>query len=115
MALYAIKIAVTLVLIVAVTEVSRRSGLVAAALASLPIVSVVSFIWVYLDTRDASRVAALARDIAWLVPPSMVLFLVFPWLLQAGWGFWVSLATAAILTSVSYAVMMLVLRQIASG
>jgi hypothetical protein len=42
---YAIKVAISALLIVAVTEISKRSTLLGAALASLPITSLLAFVW----------------------------------------------------------------------
>lgn len=100
---YIAKVAISAVLIVAIAEIAKRSSFWAAALASLPMTSVLAFIWLYLDTGDAGRVAALAQGIFWLVLPSLVLFLVLPLLLRAGLSFWPSLVLASGATAVAYA------------
>ena len=64
---YAIKIAVTAVVAVAVAEVAKRSPVWAALLASLPLTSILAFVWLYADTGDGERVAELAQGILWLV------------------------------------------------
>lgn len=102
MGLYLIKIAVSALLIVAVSELAKRSGLVAATLASLPLVSVIAFSWIYVESGDAQRIARLASDVAWLVLPSLIFFVVLPWLLRQGWGFWWSLAAASAATAAGY-------------
>ena len=91
---YVIKIAVTTALIVAISELSKRSTLLGALLASVPIVSVLAMIWLYADTRDAAQVATLSRSVFWLVLPSLVLFLLLPALLDRGYQFYVSLAAS---------------------
>lgn len=102
---YAVKVALSAVVIVAVSEIAKRNSLWAAALASLPLASLLAFIWLYLDTGDTARVAALSQGIFWLVLPSLVLFLVLPLLLRAGWSFWPGLAASALATAVAYAAM----------
>jgi hypothetical protein len=99
---YIIKIAVTAVVVVAVSEVAKRNSVWAAVLASLPLTSLLAFIWLYLDTKEPLRVASLAQSILWLILPSLVLFLALPLLLRAGWGFWSSLAVSSVATAVSY-------------
>jgi hypothetical protein len=91
---YVLKIAVTALLVVAISEVSKRSSFVGALLASVPIVSVLAMIWLYTDTRDVAQVATLARSVFWLVLPSLVLFLLLPVLLQRGYHFYSSLAAS---------------------
>ncbi len=99
---YVLKIAVTTLVVVAVSEIAKRSTAWAALLASLPLTSVLAFIWLYVDTSDTERVATLAQDVLWLVVPSLVLFLVLPPMLRAGWGFWVSLLLSCVATTAAY-------------
>ena len=91
---YLVKIVVTVLLVVAISEVSKRSSFVGALLASVPIVSVLAMIWLYIDTRDVAQVAALSRSVFWLVLPSLALFLLLPILLTRGYAFYASLATS---------------------
>jgi hypothetical protein len=102
---YIIKITVTALVVVAVSEIAKRSTVWAALLASLPLTSILAFVWLYLDTRDTERVAALAQSVVWLVAPSLVLFLVLPPMLRAGWGFWVSLLLSCVATAAAYLAM----------
>jgi hypothetical protein len=112
---YAIKVAISALLIVAVTEVSKRSTLLGAALASLPITSLLAFVWLYWDTGDAGRVAELATNILWLVLASLVFFVSFPILIKAGSPFWPSLAISLVLTATAYLAMTLLLRRLGIG
>ncbi len=111
MAYYLVKVLLSALIIVAVSELAKRSGPAAAAVASLPLVSVVAFVWIYLETGDLSRLSRLSLDIAWLLPASLLFFLVLPWLLREGWGFWWSLLTACAATGAAYAMTLLVLRR----
>lgn len=92
------KIVVTTFLVVLVSEISKRSTLAAGILASLPIVSVLAMIWLYVDTRDAAQAASLATSVFWLVIPSLALFLVFPLMISRGFAFSTSLATSVLAT-----------------
>ena len=91
---YVVKILATALIVVAVSELSKRSSFAGALLASIPIVSVLAMIWLYSDTRDVAQVAALSRSVFWLVLPSLVLFLLLPILLTRGYAFYASLATS---------------------
>lgn len=108
---YAVKILLSSVLLVAISEVAKRSSLMGALLASLPLTSLLAFVWLYLDTGDVSKVAALSSGIFWLVLPSLVLFIVLPQLLKSGWSFWASLASAMLATLAAYFLMLWVLRK----
>lgn len=102
------KVILTSVLVVAVSEAAKRSALVGAIIASVPLVSVLAMIWLYSETRDAAQVAALARSVFWLVLPSLVLFVTLPLLLSRGVNFYMSLAAAVAATVGAYYLMIVV-------
>lgn len=99
---YAVKIAVTSVLVVAISEVAKRSTLLGALLASLPLTSLIAIVWLHVETGDAARIAALSHGIFWLVLPSLVLFVALPALLGRGVPFWPSLGISVALTAAAY-------------
>jgi hypothetical protein len=100
------KVILTSVLVVAVSEAAKRSALVGAIIASIPLTSVLAMIWLYVDTGDTEKVARLASGIFWLVLPSLVLFLSLPILLRAGLDFYASLAASVALTVGAYFAML---------
>lgn len=109
--LYAtIKVLLTSVLVVAVSEAAKRSALFGALIASVPLTSVLAMIWLYAETGDTEKIARLSTGIFWLVLPSLVLFLSLPVLLRTGLGFPASLAAAIALTVGAYFAMLYVLR-----
>ena len=52
MSFYLLKIIVTTGLIVIISEIAKRSSLIGAILASIPLVSVLAMLWLYVETRD---------------------------------------------------------------
>lgn len=112
---YLVKILITSVVVVAVSEIARRSSLWAAALASLPLTSLLAFVWLYVETGDVQSISSLSRDIFWLVLPSLVLFLLLPRLLELGWGFWMSLGISCAATALFYVVMVWILSHTGKG
>jgi hypothetical protein len=102
----AIKVLLTAVVVVAVSAIAKRGSVWAGLLASLPLTSLLAFIWLYLDTGDVGRVAALSQSIGWLVLPSLVLLALLPVLLRAGMGFWGALALACFATMLAYYAML---------
>ncbi len=99
---YVFKVMLTALVVVGVSEVAKRSSFWAAALASLPLTSLLAFIWLYVETGDAQRVGSLSQSVFWLVLPSLPLFLLLPALLRSGWSFWPSLSLACVTTAVAY-------------
>jgi hypothetical protein len=99
-----LKFSLSAAVLVAVSEIAKRSSVWAALLASLPLTSVLAFIWLYLDTHDTQKVAALSGDIFWLVIPSLALFPTLAVLLRSGVPFWLAMLGACTVTLLAYAV-----------
>ena len=111
----AVKVLLSALLIVLVSEVSKRSSLLGAVFASLPLVSILAMVWLWIDTRDAARIATLSTQIFWLVLPSLILFLALPLLLKRGLGFPLSLGISAGLTVAGYGALLALLRALRTG
>lgn len=99
---YALKIIFSAVILVAVAKIAKHSSFWAAALASLPLTSLLAFIWLYIDTGNVHKVADLSLGIFWLVLPSLVLFVILPVLLRTGIDFWLSLIISCLVTAAAY-------------
>ena len=111
MAYYVVKLVLSAAIIVAVSELSKTSRTAGAVLASLPLLSLLAMVWLYVDTRQAEAVARLSTDIFWLVLPSLPLFLILPALLRSGWSFWGSLGTTCVITALLYGAELWMLRR----
>lgn len=92
----------TALVVAAVSELSRRFSLLAALLASLPLTSILAFIWMYHEQRDAAPIIRMSYDIFWLVLPSLAFFLMLPFFLKLGWPFVSALLSACLLMAVLY-------------
>lgn len=79
---YITKLLISASLIVVISELAKRSSVLGAIVASVPLTSVIAMIWLYHDTADTAKVIALASNIFWLVLPSLVLFISLPILLK---------------------------------
>jgi hypothetical protein len=97
-----LKAAVSGLIVAAASEVARRWPGWGALIVSLPLVSLLTFVWLWTDTRDSGRVAELSQSTFWFFLPSMPLFLVLPALLRSGMGFWLALAIAGAITIALY-------------
>lgn len=99
---YLLKILVTTVLVVAISEIAKRSTFAGAVLASIPLISVLAMIWLYVDTKDIVKVSDLSSGVFWLVLPSLTLFLALPLLLKQGLNFYLSIGISILLTVLAY-------------
>lgn len=111
MAYYVLKVLISAVLIVAISEIAKRSSFFGGLVASLPIVSILAFVWLYLDTRSLEKVSALSYSIFWLVVPSLSLFVALPWVLKRTENFYLGLGVSVVTMLGLYFVMVLVLKR----
>ncbi len=112
---YALKVIVSAVLIVAISEIAKRSSAFAALVASLPLTSLLAFIWMHVEASPSERIAEVSGQIFWLVIPSLLLFLVLPFLLRHGVSFWISLGVAVAATAGCYVAILPLLRRVGVG
>jgi hypothetical protein len=103
---FVIKTLITALVVAGVSELSQRYSLVAAALVSLPLTSILAFIWVYHDTKDVQKIIELSYSIFWLVLPSLIFFILLPLFLKEGMKFFPALALASFCMAGGYAVFM---------
>ena len=106
---YAVKVLVSALIIVIISEVSKKLPLLGSLIASLPLVSVLGMIWLYGETRDSAKLATHAFGTFWYVLPSLPMFLVMPWMLRKGINFPVTLAAGITLTVLLYVLMIRIL------
>jgi len=106
-----IKVLLSAVTIVVISEISKRSTLAGSILASVPIVSLLAFIWIYLDTKNTAKIAELSQGIFWLVIPSLLFFILFPILLKKNVEFWLSLAVSLAVMILGYFAMLFLLKK----
>ena len=89
-------------IVVAASEIAKKSTVFGALLVSLPFISIISIIWLYNDTKDAAKVADFSEGILWLVLPSLLLFMILPYLLRRDWSFESALAMGIFATIIAY-------------
>jgi len=111
MVYYVLKFTISALLIVAISEISKRYSLTAGILASLPIVSVLAMIWLYVDAASIEKVSKLSTSIFWMVLPSLSLFLMLPMLLKNKVPFYPALIISWLVMVLLYYVMILVLKK----
>lgn len=106
------KILISASLIYLVNEVVVRHSkpLLGSLIASLPLVSVLTFVWIWNDLRAqpdvlVEKLSAHSAGVFWFVLPSLPMFLLIPWMLKKGLGFWPTMAAGCVLTMVLYLVM----------
>ena len=104
-----IKILVSSGIIFLVSEIAKKNTFFAGLIASIPLVSILSMLWLYFETEDIEKIKNLSNSILWMVIPSLTLFLSLPVLINIGFNFYISLIISIILTVGCYSVTLLIL------
>jgi hypothetical protein len=99
---FVIKVLLTSVLIVTISEVGKRNSIMAAVYASLPLTTLLAMVWLYLDTYDTQKVSSLSWNVLIAVIPSHVFLIAFPLLVKFGYNFWLSLFISMVITAIAY-------------
>jgi hypothetical protein len=92
------KYAVTAFVIVSVSEVAKRTDKLGALISSLPLVTVMVMVWLYVEKQGSQKIANHAYYTFWYVIPTLPMFLLMPWLLGRGVPFGWALAACVVLT-----------------
>ena len=101
-----LKAGISGLIIAAVSEIAKRSPGLGALVASLPLISVLGMILIWHARPDVENMAVHAGATFWYVLPSLPMFLLIPYLLRGGLGFWPSLLAGCALTVGLYLLMM---------
>ena len=99
---FLLKIFITAVVVVAISEIAKRSSLLAGLLASIPLTSFLAFIWLYWETRNTQKIIDLSYSILLMVIPSFAFFIILPIALKLHFSFFLSMIFATIVTILFY-------------
>lgn len=105
-------VALTAILVSAAVELAKRSPAAGALLVSLPLSSLIALSLLYIDTRDAAKVAGMSQGIFWALLPSLLLLLLLPLLLRRGWDYWPALSVSCLTMVAAYALYAAALRRL---
>ena len=92
-----IKYLITAAVVVLVSEFAKTSDKLGGLIAALPMLTVLTLIWLYIEQQPATKIANHAYYTFWYVIPTLPMFLLFPYLLPK-LGFWITLISCVIFT-----------------
>lgn len=96
-----IKYLITASVVVLVSEIAKRSDKLGGLIAALPMVTVLTLIWLHVEQQPVSKIANHAYYTFWYVLPTLPMFLLFPYLLPK-LGFVVTLASCLLFTMILF-------------
>lgn len=93
-----VKLLVSAAIIVLVNKIQLVNDRLSALLIALPLTSLIAMIWMHQAGQSSGRLANHAEGTFWFVLPTLPMFLILPWMLRNGWGFWAALAANCLMT-----------------
>ena len=97
-----VKVIISAMIILVATEVSNRSTTIAAIIIALPLVSIISLTWIWVETKDIEQISTISKQVFWFVIPSLPMFLILPFFLSKGLGFFISLVISCLITVILF-------------
>jgi uncharacterized membrane protein (GlpM family) len=104
------KYALTALVVVLVSELAKRSDKLGGLLAALPLITILSLIWLHLENQSAEKIANHAWYTFWYVVPTLPMFLAFPLLLPR-LGFWPTLLACVVISVLGFGVFALAVKR----
>ncbi len=106
-----LKLLITAAVILVVTKIQLYSDWLSALIIALPLTSLVAMIWMHGGGQAPERIANHAEGTFWFVLPTLPMFLILPWMLRSGWGFWPTLISNCLITALLFWTTVFLLRR----
>lgn len=100
----------TALVVVAISELAKRSDKLGGLVAALPLVTILALIWLHVENQSQEKIANHAWYTFWYVLPTLPMFLAFPALLPR-LGFWLTLIVCVALTVLCFGLFALAVRR----
>ncbi len=97
------KYLVTSGLIVLISELAKKSDKVGALVASLPLITILTLIWLFIEGQPDTKISNHAYYTFWYVIPTLPMFITFPYLLPR-FGFVITLLISIVITLACFVV-----------
>ena len=105
---FLLRVILPAIIILAVSEVSRRLPRLGALLLTLPLVSILAFAAAWFRDHDLKSLSAMARETLILVPLGLPFFVPLAFAERFGLGFWAATGSGAALAAASIGLWLLV-------
>ncbi len=79
----------------------KKSDRLGGLIAALPLVTVLTLLWLYIEDQPKEKIANHAYYTFWYVLPTLPMFIIFPYFLKK-FGFWLTLSLSVIVTLVAF-------------
>ncbi len=109
-----IKYLITAAIVVAASELAKRSDKLGALIVALPMVTIIAMIWLHVEAKGGEQVAKVANHAYytfWYVIPTLPMILVMSRMLKQGVNFWLALTIHILGTLVLFYLSYFILRK----
>jgi len=96
-------------MVVFISEVAKRSDRLGGFIAALPVMTLLTLVWLYAENQPEEKIANHAYYTFWYVIPTLPMFLLFPYLLPR-LGFWMTMGTRVVATVICFGLFALVMK-----
>ena len=104
-----LKYLITAAVVVMVSEFAKANDKLGGLIAALPLVTVLTLIWLSVEKQPTAKIANHAYYTFWYVIPTLPMFLLFPFLLPK-LGFWFTLLSCVIFTLIVFYIYAMILK-----
>ena len=96
-------------MVVFISEVAKRSDRLGGFIAALPLMTLLTLIWLYIENQPEEKIANHAYYTFWYVIPTLPIFLLFPYLLPR-LGFWMTMGASVAATVICFGLFSLAIK-----
>ena len=96
-------------MVVFISEVAKRSDKLGGFIAALPLMTLLTLTWLYIENQTEEKIANHAYYTFWYVIPTLPMFLLFPYLLPR-LGFWITIGACVVITVICFGLFALLMK-----
>lgn len=96
-------------MVVFITEVAKRSDKLGGFIAALPMMTLLTLIWLFIENQSEEKIGNHAYYTFWYVIPTLPMFLLFPYLLPKV-GFWMTMGASVVVTILCFGIFSLLMK-----
>lgn len=95
--------------VVLISEIAKRYDRIGGLIAALPLVTILTMVWLYVEKQPAEKIANHAYYTFWYVIPTLPMFLLFPYLINK-YNFWIALGSSIAITIICFSIFAWILK-----
>jgi|UniRef100_UPI0040477771 uncharacterized membrane protein (GlpM family) len=96
-------------IVVFISEAAKRSNRLGGFIAALPLMTLLTLLWLYIENQSEEKIANHAYYTFWYVIPTLPMFLLFPYLFPKI-GFWMAMGASVVVTVICFGLFALVMK-----